>query len=76
MWGKGAGHAVDAAAHTRCTPTFHPHPAARHCAPQAMPGYRNILNLTLNTPGEYTFACLEFCGVSHHVMIRKFTVTP
>ena len=43
---------------------------------QAMPGYRNILNLTLNTPGEYTFACLEFCGVSHHVMIRKFTVTP
>lgn len=43
---------------------------------QAMPGYHNILDLTLNTPGEYTFACLEYCGVSHHVMVRTFTVTP
>ena len=43
---------------------------------QAMPGYHNKLDLTLNDPGRYTFACLEYCGVKHHEMNRDFLVTP
>lgn len=43
---------------------------------QAMPGYENRLSLTLERPGTYVFACLEFCGVGHHVMVRTFEVTP
>ncbi len=42
---------------------------------QAMPGRTNRVRLTLDTPGTYTFACLEFCGVGHHRMVRTFEVT-
>ena len=41
---------------------------------QAMPGFHNELNLTLDKPGEYLISCLEFCGVSHHQMARTFKV--
>lgn len=41
---------------------------------QAMPGFHNELNVTLDKPGEYLISCLEFCGVSHHEMARRFKV--
>lgn len=43
---------------------------------QAMPGYHNKLDLTLDEPGTYLISCLEFCGVKHHEMSREFEVTP
>ena len=43
---------------------------------QAMPGYRNKLDLTLRTPGTYVIRCLEFCGLDHAVMQGRFTVLP
>ncbi|MFN8159581.1 MAG: hypothetical protein U0R52_00845 [Solirubrobacterales bacterium] len=42
---------------------------------QAMPGYHNKLDLTLDQPGTYHISCLEFCGVGHHLMQRDFEVT-
>ncbi len=42
---------------------------------QAMPGYHNELELTLDEPGTYMFGCLELCGLDHHRMIREFEVT-
>lgn len=42
---------------------------------QAMPGYRNKLDLKLTDPGSYDFVCMEFCGVGHHRMFRSFKVT-
>lgn len=41
---------------------------------QAMPGYRNKLKYTFDKPGEYKLMCLEYCGLSHHVMIASFNV--
>ena len=41
---------------------------------QAMPGYRNQLDLTFHTPGVYRVLCLELCGINHHVMQASFTV--
>ncbi|HRQ32990.1 MAG TPA: hypothetical protein PLM89_07795 [Anaerolineales bacterium] len=41
---------------------------------QAMPGYVNKLIFKFDEPGEYTIRCLEYCGVSHHVMLATFTV--
>ncbi len=41
---------------------------------QAMPGYHNRLDVTLDRAGRYTFACLEYCGLRHHLMARTFTV--
>jgi cytochrome c oxidase subunit 2 len=41
---------------------------------QAMPGYTNRLELTLDEPGSYQIACLEFCGVKHHEMVRELEV--
>lgn len=41
---------------------------------QAMPGHSNRLIYKFDTPGEYTVRCLEYCGISHHVMVRTFTV--
>jgi cytochrome c oxidase subunit 2 len=35
---------------------------------QAMPGYVNRLRVQFDRPGTYTVRCLEFCGLSHHVM--------
>ena len=41
---------------------------------QAMPGFHNELDLDLDKPGEYLVSCLEFCGVKHHEMSRRFQV--
>lgn len=41
---------------------------------QAMPGYTNFLDLTLDDPGTYLISCLEFCGSGHHEMAREFRV--
>lgn len=43
---------------------------------QAMPGYRNHLDLTLNEPGVYRIRCLEYCGLNHARMDGSFTVAP
>jgi cytochrome c oxidase subunit 2 len=42
---------------------------------QAMPGYHNMLDLTLNESGVYRVRCLELCGVNHATMQNTFTVT-
>jgi cytochrome c oxidase subunit 2 len=42
---------------------------------QAMPGFHNELDLTLDEPGSYFIGCLEFCGVGHHRMSRRLKVT-
>lgn len=41
---------------------------------QAMPGYVNRLFLQLEEPGTYTILCLEYCGLSHHIMRASFEV--
>jgi cytochrome c oxidase subunit 2 len=43
---------------------------------QAMPGYRNKLDLTLTNPGVYRIRCLELCGLNHATMEGSFTVVP
>lgn len=43
---------------------------------QAMPGYHNDLDLTLDDPGRYLISCLEFCGAKHHEMSAELEVTP
>jgi cytochrome c oxidase subunit II len=42
---------------------------------QAMPGYHNLLDLTLTTPGVYHVLCFEYCGIGHHLMRATFEVT-
>ena len=42
---------------------------------QAMPGYHNELDLTLNEAGLYRIRCLELCGVNHSTMQNTFTVS-
>ena len=41
---------------------------------QAMPGYDNKLDLTLDRPGKYEIRCLEFCGLNHATMEGTFVV--
>jgi cytochrome c oxidase subunit 2 len=41
---------------------------------QAMPGYVNRLLLRFDKPGNYTVLCLEYCGLSHHIMRIGFEV--
>jgi cytochrome c oxidase subunit 2 len=41
---------------------------------QAMPGFHNHLELTLDDPGTYLVSCLEMCGIDHHKMSREFEV--
>lgn len=41
---------------------------------QAMPGFHNHLEITLDDPGTYMISCLEFCGFKHHDMTRDFEV--
>jgi cytochrome c oxidase subunit 2 len=41
-----------------------------------MPGFTNHLDLRLDKPGSYLIACMEFCGLGHHVMASRFEVTP
>jgi cytochrome c oxidase subunit II len=43
---------------------------------QAMPGYHNHLDVTLDQPGNYLISCLEFCGAKHHEMSRELEVRP
>jgi cytochrome c oxidase subunit 2 len=43
---------------------------------QAMPGYHNRLDLTLDEPGLYRIRCFEYCGLNHATMDGSFTVTP
>ena len=42
---------------------------------QAMPGYTNVVRHTFREPGSYTVMCLEYCGLAHHNMTQKITVT-
>lgn len=42
---------------------------------QAMPGFDNDLKIDLDKAGTYTIACLEFCGINHHNMMKTFEVT-
>lgn len=42
---------------------------------QAMPDRTNRVRIPMDKPGAYTLACLEFCGVGHHRMVRTFEVT-
>lgn len=41
---------------------------------QAMPGYVNRLRWVFDEPGTYHVLCLEYCGMSHHLMSSSFTV--
>jgi cytochrome c oxidase subunit 2 len=41
---------------------------------QVMPGYTNVLRLTLRTAGTYTVRCFEYCGIGHHQMEQTFRV--
>jgi len=42
---------------------------------QAMPGYHNKLDLTLDEAGVYRIRCFEFCGLNHATMDGSLTVT-
>jgi cytochrome c oxidase subunit II len=42
---------------------------------QAMPEYTNKVFITFDKPGTYQILCLEYCGLAHHLMIGKITVT-
>ncbi len=41
----------------------------------AVPGAINYMQVTFNEPGEYLFACHEFCGAAHHTMAGRFIIT-
>lgn len=41
---------------------------------QAMPGYVNRLRWVFDEPGTYHILCLEYCGMSHHLMESSFIV--
>lgn len=41
---------------------------------QAMPGYTNVLRVSLPTPGTYILRCDELCGPGHPFMQRQITV--
>jgi cytochrome c oxidase subunit 2 len=41
---------------------------------QAMPGYVNRLRMVFDAPGTYHVACLEFCGMAHHIMVSELRV--
>ena len=41
---------------------------------QAMPGYVNVLAVTLDQPGTYKMLCMEYCGLVHHAMVSELTV--
>lgn len=43
---------------------------------QAMPGFENVVSVEFDQPGTYTLACLEYCGLGHHRMVREFEVIP
>ncbi len=40
----------------------------------AVPGTINYLRVKFDEPGEYLFACHEFCGAAHHTMAGRFII--
>jgi cytochrome c oxidase subunit 2 len=40
----------------------------------AIPGYVSQFTVTFSSPGEYTIACNEYCGLLHHSMVGKLIV--
>jgi cytochrome c oxidase subunit 2 len=40
-----------------------------------LPGVTQRFVITFDEPGAYKLRCLEFCGVSHHVMENRLEVT-
>lgn len=40
----------------------------------AVPGAINYMQVTFDEPGEYFFACHEFCGAAHHTMAGRFII--
>ncbi len=40
----------------------------------AIPGAINYMRVTFDEPGEYLFACHEFCGAAHHTMAGRFII--
>ena len=40
----------------------------------AVPGAINYIRVTFDEPGEYFFACHEFCGIAHHAMAGRFII--
>lgn len=40
----------------------------------AVPGAINYIRVTFNKPGEFLFACHEFCGAAHHTMAGRFII--
>lgn len=40
----------------------------------AVPGTINYLRVQFDEPGEYLFACHEFCGAAHHTMAGRFII--
>jgi cytochrome c oxidase subunit 2 len=43
---------------------------------QVVPGYDYGLRVTPTEAGDYRIVCNEFCGIGHHLMVGKVTVTP
>ena len=40
----------------------------------AVPGAINYIRVRFDEPGEYFYACHEFCGAAHHTMSGKFII--
>jgi len=40
----------------------------------AVPGAIIYMQVTFDEPGEYLFACHEFCGAAHHTMAGRFII--
>lgn len=40
----------------------------------AVPGAINYMQVTFDEPGEYFFACHEFCGAAHHTMAGRIII--
>ncbi len=41
----------------------------------AVPGAINYIRVRFDEPGEYHFACHEFCGAAHHTMSGRFVIS-
>ncbi len=41
----------------------------------AVPNSINYMSVTFDEPGEYFFACHEFCGAAHHAMAGRIHIT-
>jgi cytochrome c oxidase subunit 2 len=41
----------------------------------AVPGYVSEFTVTFSKPGDYLVTCQEYCGLFHHAMVGKLTVT-